>query len=890
MANVYGLIFEIDDKTKSGARSINRNLDSISNKANSVKKGLAGVGKIAGSAVSALGKTAVAATAAATAFAFLAKKNLDALDSLGKTASKLGVSTKFLSSYGFVAKQAGLSTDQFNTGLQRFIRRLGQAQQGSGELVKPLAQLGINMKDANGNFREGTDVFQEFLTKLGSTSNNAQRLALAMGAFDTEGVAFINIAKLGSQGIANLRKEAELAGIVISDKLAKGAEDANDAISELLSRGRGFGFNFFANLAPGIEKVADDLKKALDGVVAEAGGMEKFSRNLAGSFTTAAADVIDSLASVFDGFINGFRTLSNGIKQVLASLPSQLTGGVEYQMGDGNIDELKARKAEIVTQLKSAADEMGVPLEDLFNRFGGTGGLKSALAGVMHPFLHSEAKLLNEEYGELAQRITQIEQGAVVFLSMTEANSNTAAAVKGTTDKLREMGKVLSDTNAKELTAAEIRERAEASIQKSVDEELALAAARYASANALVESLKPQQTELQKLEAHLNAVRTAQDLWYEGFTNGANRMGTGYQEMVRFTGGIIALNEEYRKTADAIALVKRQMTYAETPENEMIDRHAALTVEMLKTEQAILRVKAAMAVQGGDMEAYIFALKTLEEQQERISSSLNPGGSTAPAPTRTAVAEANPITSFDDYYKSLSDGAKNAANEIGYAARAQEKLAKALKDGKISAEAFDIAMEKTNETLGNSNPYIDNIENAIKGLSGSIASNFTDVIFGLKDGFTALQDIALSVLRTIIQTLIETFIKQQMVAAFGGGAGGGLGALLGGASMIPGLGLLAGAGMLLGGMFADGGSTASAGQKPILVGERGPEIFMPGKAGTVVPNEELNSNGGGDLTVNFNLQAIDTQTGTQFLLENKRVITGVIQEAYRRRGSQGPLG
>lgn len=186
MANVYGLIFEIDDRTKSGARSINNTLNGLQRNAQRVSKALGGISSVAGSAVSALGKTAVAATAAATAFGFLAKKNLDVLDNLGKTATKLGVSTKFLSEYSFVANQAGISTDQFNTGLQRFLRRLGQAQQGTGELVKPLQRLGISMKDSNGNFRDGTDVFEEFISKLGSTTNQAQKLALAMGAFDTE--------------------------------------------------------------------------------------------------------------------------------------------------------------------------------------------------------------------------------------------------------------------------------------------------------------------------------------------------------------------------------------------------------------------------------------------------------------------------------------------------------------------------------------------------------------------------------------------------------------------------------------------------------------------------------------------------------------------------------
>ena len=44
---------------------------------------------------------------------------------------------------------------------------------------------------------------------------------------------------------------------------------------------------------------------------------------------------------------------------------------------------------------------------------------------------------------------------------------------------------------------------------------------------------------------------------------------------------------------------------------------------------------------------------------------------------------------------------------------------------------------------------------------------------------------------------------------------------------------------------------------------------------------------GGTTQVVFNINAIDTQTGTQFLLDNKKQIEGIIQNAYTRRGRQG---
>jgi predicted nucleic acid-binding Zn-ribbon protein len=80
--------------------------------------------------------------------------------------------------------------------------------------------------------------------------------------------------------------------------------------------------------------------------------------------------------------------------------------------------------------------------------------------------------------------------------------------------------------------------------------------------------------------------------------------------------------------------------------------------------------------------------------------------------------------------------------------------------------------------------------------------------------------------------------------------------------------------------YADGGKIA-AGETGI-VGEAGAEL-VTGPA-TVTPNKEI---GGAKPAVNITIQAIDTQTGTEFLLKNKKQIEGIIQHAYNRRGKQG---
>jgi hypothetical protein len=266
----------------------------------------------------------------------------------------------------------------------------------------------------------------------------------------------------------------------------------------------------------------------------------------------------------------------------------------------------------------------------------------------------------------------------------------------------------------------------------------------------------------------------------------------------------------------------------------------------------------------------------------------------------TSEREKTASESVIDNLKEQKKAYDDLTNTIGD----QKRLAKAAEATGLSVAMITEALNEERDGYDRflsdgervQRAFAERMKSAGESLSRSLAEG---LVYG-KSIMGSLKDMVKQTMVDILQSIINSGIQRALagmlggMGGMGGGAGllGGLGGALGGLGMstlIPGFGLLAGAGALLGGLFADGGNTASAGRKPILVGERGPELFMPGQAGNVVPNEELNTSRD-NLTVNFTLNAIDTQTGTQFLLENKRVITGVIQEAYQRRGAQGPIG
>ena len=80
--------------------------------------------------------------------------------------------------------------------------------------------------------------------------------------------------------------------------------------------------------------------------------------------------------------------------------------------------------------------------------------------------------------------------------------------------------------------------------------------------------------------------------------------------------------------------------------------------------------------------------------------------------------------------------------------------------------------------------------------------------------------------------------------------------------------------------FAQGGSVSKG--KPIMVGERGPELFVPNSSGQIQQNAR--GTGGGTVNVNFNIEAIDSNSFNDVLVENRGVITSIINNALNEKG------
>jgi len=125
------------------------------------------------------------------------------------------------------------------------------------------------------------------------------------------------------------------------------------------------------------------------------------------------------------------------------------------------------------------------------------------------------------------------------------------------------------------------------------------------------------------------------------------------------------------------------------------------------------------------------------------------------------------------------------------------------------------------------------------------------------------KDLALVSSKLIVERAI-TREKQKQNAAMGGG-GSKLGMILSFASM-----------------FKQHGGAVGKGQ-PKIVGERGPELFLPNTSGQITQNAR--GTGGSPVNVNFSITALDASGFSEMLVQNRGTISNIINQAVNERGA-----
>lgn len=182
---------------------------------------------------------------------------------------------------------------------------------------------------------------------------------------------------------------------------------------------------------------------------------------------------------------------------------------------------------------------------------------------------------------------------------------------------------------------------------------------------------------------------------------------------------------------------------------------------------------------------------------------------------------------WDGLKSKVSGLADGVVNQFKSVFRIQSPSRVMMEIGKFIMQGLGIGMDDEKS----------DIESKVGGIGQSISGTFEGIgssIAGAIKGVKSWKDVAVDALKSVAQTLAQSALSN---ISFGGGVFGGLAK-----------GLLGG---LFGGFRANGGPVSSS--KSYVVGERGPELFTPGRSGGITSNANMMAQSANNNAANQNV-------------------------------------
>lgn len=728
-------------------------------------------------------------------------KSIESSAGLVQLSERTGATVENLSALSAVAKLSGTDTEELATGLQKLAKSMVDAESGGTKTSAAFQAIGINVKSLAG--LNPDQVFLKIAQQLATFADGTGKTVVATELLGKSGARLLPTLKdLGDAGQYNAttsRAQAEAAEAYEKD--LKRLQLAGDALWRTIS----------AQLVP----VFDAFAKALIDTTTNANGLKGQVDSLAadGSITNWAESGAKALAFIIDAFDGIARAALIAGKAIGASAAAVEESGPQFEkafdafmQGKGIPGAIAAFASGTEKDFKSATD--------VFRQF--AADVDSVLG--KETFRSKLAKQIEASHRAMAEEAAKRPPVPTTGLD-------------GASDKRDVVAKAQYEASLKALQDFISAENQQFSARESALKGL------YDDDKISITSYFTQRQDL--LNAHEVEIRNA----YEDEIAAAQK----------YLNGIKNVNEEIAKAERAAVSSKiaELRTKEQIATSDAQQKSIANTRDQINATDAysdsIIRLNITLA----QMQGNLAEADRLEEElyKKQLLRQVGRGGN-APGDVdlaNKAVAAKVAQDEVNEAQKSLSIIEQHYSNvearialeqrtgattelqglkALGGARQAEiAKLEKILVTYKELAIAnplnADAAANVENLTLkidqlkAAADPLAEKFNNL---LENTFVTEFDKVIHGTESVSDAFRNMAIS----IVDELLKIELQQIAIAAFGGSTGG-----VGGAV----------AAAFAGGTKASGGNVMPG--SSYLVGEKGPEMFSPHSAGSIMSNQQM---------------------------------------------------
>lgn len=200
----------------------------------SAKRGFEGLQASAVGIAARLGAIGATAVVAAEALdRFNPKSVIDTADGLNKLSQRAGIAVDTLSAYQYAGKLADVTNEELATSFKKLNQNIAAAARGEKEQADAFKAIGVSVVDSSGKVRAADKVFEDIAERFSGYNDGAKKVALANAVGGKSFEKLIPLLNGGKQGLSAARVELEKFGGVITEDLARKAEQFNDNLTKL---------------------------------------------------------------------------------------------------------------------------------------------------------------------------------------------------------------------------------------------------------------------------------------------------------------------------------------------------------------------------------------------------------------------------------------------------------------------------------------------------------------------------------------------------------------------------------------------------------------------------------------------------------------------------------
>lgn len=257
MSDTVKYVLEVDDKGSPKLLKMGANAEKAGKQADKAFKTVGkSVGDFAGQlpgvsgamSTFAMGPAAaagVAAGALAAGFGVVIKKSIDFADNMNDLSLRLGVSTERLSVLSLYADQSGTDIETLASAMGKLGVKLS-----SGD--KDLKSYGITAGTVD-------EALFQLADKVKNTEDPMLRLKIATDAFGKSGQQMLPLLVQGGDALREMSQNAP----IVSQEMAKMADEFNDKMSGIKGRLTGIGLGIAQSILPFLDKWADGVERIM---------------------------------------------------------------------------------------------------------------------------------------------------------------------------------------------------------------------------------------------------------------------------------------------------------------------------------------------------------------------------------------------------------------------------------------------------------------------------------------------------------------------------------------------------------------------------------------------------------------------------------------------------